>query len=183
LIRFISIGFIALLPHISWAHGGEDHGEAPKAAVVVSSSPRVYLTTEQFELVGVMNGEVLTIYLDQFATNSPVEKAQVEVESGSWKAVAKETGLAVYTVDAAPLSQIGKHPLTVTVQSGDDSDLMSGMLEVGMPGKASGPDEHTHFKSEWAIWSGAAALLLAAIALLAKRRRKHSRKTNNKNPT
>lgn len=176
MIRFISIGFIALLPHISWAHGGEDHGEVPKAAVVVSSLPRVYLTTEQFELVGVMNGEVLTIYLDQSATNSPVEKAQVEVESGSWKAVAKETGLAVYTVDAAPLSQIGKHPLTVTVQAGDDSDLMSGMLEVGMPGKASGPDEHTHFKSEWAIWSGAAALLLAVIALLAKRRRKHSRK-------
>ncbi|MBK7000115.1 MAG: hypothetical protein IPH35_09130 [Rhodoferax sp.] len=176
MIRFISMGLIALLPHMTWAHAGEDHGEAPKAAVLVSSSPRMYLTTDQFELVGVMKGDILTIYLDQFGTNNPVEKAQIEVESGSWKAVAKETSVALYTVDAALLSQPGKHPLTVTVQAGEDSDLMSGVLEVGLPDKATALEEHIHCKSEWAIWSGATALLLAAMALLARRQRKHSHK-------
>lgn len=176
MIRCISIGLLALWPHMAWAHGDEDHGEAPKTAAVASSLPRVYLTTEQFEMVGVMKDDVLTIYLDQYATNNPVEKAQIEVESGSLKAIAKEAGVAVYTVDAPFLSQPGKHPLTVTVQAGDDADLMSGVLEIGLPDKLTVSEGHTHFKSEWAIWSAAAALLLTAIALLANSRRKRSRK-------
>ncbi len=174
MIRFISLVFLALLPHFASAHGGEDHGEAPPPAPpMVSSSPRVYMTTDQFELVGVMHGKTLKIYLDQFGTNQPVTKAQIEVESGEWKAVAPETEPAVYTVEAALLEQPGRHPLTITVQAGDESDLMSAVLEVGQAEKLTSVEPHTHFRSEWAIWTGATALLLAALALVIKRRRKH----------
>lgn len=168
--------FVALLPHFAWAHGGEDHGDSPPPAPMVSSSPRVYMSTDQFELVGFMNGKTLRIYLDQFGTNKPVIKAQIEVESAEWKALATETEPAVYTVEAALLEQPGRHPLTITVQAGDESDLMSAVLEVGQTDKLISAEPHTHFRSEWAIWTGATALLLAALALVAKRRRKHSQK-------
>ena len=51
-------------------HAGEDHGDAPVQAVITSSTPRLSTQTDQFELVGVLQDKVLTLYLDQFGTNT-----------------------------------------------------------------------------------------------------------------
>ena len=116
--RLLTLACAILLPLSAWAHGGEDHGDAPVQAVIASSTPRLSTQTDQFELVGVLQDKVLTLYLDQFGTNTPVPKAQIELESGSWKATATEVSPAVYTVPAELLGQPGKHPLTITVQAG-----------------------------------------------------------------
>ena len=99
--------------------------------------PRFATDTDQFELVGVLDGQVLTLYLDQFGSNEPVAKAQIEIERGTWKALATEVSPGVYAVAAPALAQPGKHVLTVTVQAGDKSDLLNATLEVGAVNAAS----------------------------------------------
>lgn len=166
-----------VLPAQAGGDGSDGHSHAAPAPVVVvpvsTAVARLSSETDQFELVGVLEGKVLTLYLDQFASNTPVAKAQIEVESGAWKAVATEVSPAVYAVPAEPLTRPGKHPVTITVQAGDNADLMNATLESG---PATTGVVHTHFWSEWAVWWGAAALLLAGVSLVAIRRRQQRQK-------
>ena len=181
-LKYFGTGFVTLsFALTAWAGGDGSDGHTHAAPVPVvsapisSASPRIATETEQFELVGVLEGKVLKLYLDQFASNTPVTRAQIEVESGAWKAVATEVSPAVYTVPVDLLTQPGKHPLTITVQSGDVTDLMNATLEVSPASTASAGTRHTDFWGEWTVWWGAAALSLAAVTLIVIRRRKQSR--------
>lgn len=158
-----------------WAHGGEDHAHASALAPVTTATPRMSSATEQFELVGVLDGKLLTLYLDQFASNTPVAKARIEVESGAWKAVAAEVAPAVYAVTADPLAQPGRHAVTFTVQAGDAVDLMEASLDIAPPGVATSDAAQTRSWRAWALAAGAQVLSLAALGLLLVRRRQQRR--------
>lgn len=147
---------------------GHTH-EAPEAPITTPTAPRAAAATEEFELVATLEGRTLTLYLDRFATNAPVVKARIEVESGTLKAVATELSPGVYSLPAEPLSQPGKHALTISVQAGEVADLMTATLDVGRQGASV---EHTHWWGEWAVWWVAGGLLLAGTGLLAMRRRR-----------
>lgn len=170
--RLLILALTIALPYSAWAHGGEDHGDAPASLPTTSNAVRMTSTSDQFELVGVLEGKVLTIYLDQYATNAPVTNAQVELEGPGWKGVANEVAPAVYVVSADALAQPGKHPMAITVQAGDVTDLMDATLEVGWVKAGTTGVEHTHYQSEWGLWTGAAAFLLAGTGLIFIRRRK-----------
>lgn len=151
---------------------GHTHA-APEPLIVVPTGPRTSAATEDFELVGVLDGKVLTLYLDRFASNAPVAKAQIEVESAALKAVAVETSPGVYRVAAEALAKAGTYPLTISVHSDDAADLLNATLVVGEQGA---PADHAHVWSEWAVWSAAALLLLLGGGLLGVRRRRHGRR-------
>ena len=179
---WVLLAFSATLVSSVWAGGdsSDGHSHAAPAPVVPmainTAAPRLTSQTDQFELVGVLEGKILTMYLDQFGTNTPVSKAQIEVASGSWKATATEIAPATYTVAADTLTQPGKHPLTVTVLAGDASDLMDATLEVGTATPVPATRQLSQNTSKWAIWSGAAVLSLAALGLLVARSRKQRHK-------
>src|SRR5688572_13302050 len=61
------------------AHGDADHDHAPPAAAVSGSLPRLATKSESYELVAILDGERLTIYLDRFEDNSPVTDAKITV--------------------------------------------------------------------------------------------------------
>ena len=52
----------------AWAGGGHAHGDAPVAAAG-SALPRFAAVSELFELVGVIDGRKLTLYLDRSLSN------------------------------------------------------------------------------------------------------------------
>ena len=54
------------------AHEGHDHGAAAPPQVT-TLAPRVEAASADFELVAVLRDGMLTIYLDRFADNAPVE--------------------------------------------------------------------------------------------------------------
>ena len=69
------------------------------------------------------------------------------------------------------LAQPGKHPVTLTVQAGDEADLLTATLEVG-PAVVTGVDAKPGgFGLAPALGWGAAALLLAGLGWLLLRRR------------
>lgn len=152
---------------LAFGHGGEDHGApVPTASQVVS--PRATAVSDAFEMVAVLEGRKLVIYLDQFASNAPVPGARVEVEGGALKGVAKELAPGVYALDAASLPA-AKYPLVISIDTADTADLMAATLDVAQP---QAEVIHVHQRSEWVVWGSAGALALVGGALWRARRQR-----------
>ena len=87
----LSLVAILLGPDLARAAGddhGHDHGGSTPAATG-PGLPRFAAVSELFELVGVLNGKQITLYLDRAADNSPVTEARIEIEIGGKKFVAQ----------------------------------------------------------------------------------------------
>jgi hypothetical protein len=133
-IALFLLALLSGLPGIqpAFAHEGHDHGDAPKPVPLAAAAPRFEAASEEFELVGILQGRALTLYLDHYASNAPVEKAKLEVEAGTRKMQAKESGPGVYRlelIDARP----GRHGLVFTIQAGDSVDLLTISLDIPAP--------------------------------------------------
>ncbi len=169
--RVVVIGLAALacagLP--AWAgpgaHGpGGEHLDAP-AAAAGGGQARVEASTELFELVGLLYETELSLLIDRYPTNEPLLEAQVEVESGGLKAVARfHADHGDYAVDderlLALLRQPGEHALVFTIVKGQESDLLDGTLTHA--DSAAGPDAHGTGGA--LAWWGLALLLPAGGA-------------------
>jgi hypothetical protein len=149
----------------AWARPGHDHGDAAPAAVG-QALPRFSAVSETFELVGVLSGKQITLYLDRFADNSPVRGAQIELEIGGAKFKARTSegrqGDDEYEVVLPEAPKPGVLPVTATVTAGNEADLLAGELDIHEEAHA---DEaaHTHSWTEYAGWVVAG---IAALALL-----------------
>lgn len=149
---------LVLSARISHAHGDEDHGDAPHPVAVTSVAPRFEARSELFELVGVLHGDELVLYLDHAASNQPIASAAIEIESGAFKGKAVAAASGEFRLPAAELSQPGKHALTITVETDTDIDLLAAQFEV-----ASAPSVSV---SELAPESSFSPLLYGLIAVI-----------------
>ncbi len=115
--------------HPALAHEGHDHG-APPPPVTSSIAPRFEASTEAFELVGVARDGKLTLYLDRFAGNIPVEQADIDLEMPSGPKKAKALGGGAYQVDAPFVAVPGSHDLIATVSVQGEIDVLTATLVV-----------------------------------------------------
>jgi RND family efflux transporter MFP subunit len=123
---------LALLPvPTAPAHDGHDDGEAPRAKGPSGASPRVTAVSERYQLVGIVEGEVLVIYLDRADDNAPVTAATLEVslDGEPHKAELQEKS-STYEVTAPLLRKPGQHEVLVTVAEGEAHDLLVGTLTI-----------------------------------------------------
>jgi hypothetical protein len=146
----------------AWAGEGHDHGDTAPAAVG-EALPRFTAVSETFELVGVLSGKQITLYLDRFADNSPVRDAQIELEVGGAKFKAEKQGADEYEVVLPDAPKEGVLPVTATITAGNEVDLLAGELDIHEAAHAE-EAEHSHAWTEYAGWSAGG---LAALALLA----------------
>ncbi len=145
---------------------GHDHGDAVPVATG-PALPRFAAVSETFELVGVLNGKQITLYLDRAADNAPVTDALIELEIGGTKFKAEKHEDAFEVVLAA-VPQPGVLPITATVTAGKEVDLLAGELD---PHEEAHADEaaHVHSWKEYAGWASAAFALLAVLILIGRR--------------
>lgn len=140
------------------AHEGHDHAEEAPALPLAAGAARTSASSDLYELVAVAEGESLRLYLDRWADNSPISKARIEVESGSWKALATPAADGSYLVAAPPLTRPGRHDLLFTISHGDEGDLLQSTLEVSAPVTAATPASHQKY---WLL-----GIVLLMISLL-----------------
>lgn len=165
----------AALAAAAHAHGGDDHGggdHAPAATAATSSAAgaaRAGTSSEDFELVAVLDGDQLLLYLDDYASNAPVADALVELASGTAPRAAVQVAPGTYALDAGALATPGSHPLTVSVQAGERSDLLVTVLEVVAP--TAPPARTWPDAREMLPWTAAGAILLAGGAVALRRHR------------
>lgn len=150
------------------AHEGHDHEAATKPADV-QVAPRFELRSEDFELVGVLAGKNLIIYLDRAADNAPVPGAQIEIEGQGIKGVATEMANGIYQLSVPALTQAGIYPLTLTIQAGEIVDLLLASLEIGEV--AAAVTDGRHPDRNWWFYAGIPLMLLAGGLIVRRLRR------------
>ena len=153
-------------PGVAQAGPGHDHGEAAPATTG-SAQPRFTAVSETFELVGVLNGKQITLYLDRAADNAPVPAAQIELEIAGTKFKA-EAQDDTYTVVLPEAPKAGVLPITATVTAGAEVDLLAG--ELDLHGDAHTDEAaHTHTWTEYAAWTAAGLASLVVLVFIGRR--------------
>jgi hypothetical protein len=143
----------------TWAGPGHDHGDAAPAAVG-QALPRFSAVSETFELVGVLSGKQITLYLDRFADNSPVRDAQIELEIGGAKFKAEKQGEDEYEVVLPDEPKPGVLPVAATVIAGNETDLLAGELDIH-------EEAHTEEAVATGFWTKSAGWAAGGVAVLA----------------
>jgi hypothetical protein len=154
----------------SGAGEGHDHGEAP-ASVSGPTKPRFTATSEDFELVGVVHGTRIALYLDHAADNRPVKDAQLELELGGTKIVAQPHGEGEFEATLARELPPGEVSVTATVVAGTVTDLLAAELDVHADATA-----HATQGAAWqtyGAWSLGGLLALALLAFAVRSRTAH----------
>lgn len=151
------------------AGDGHDHGDAPPSASG-PAMPRFTASSELFELVGVVNGQQITLYLDHAADNAPVKDAQLEVELGGAKLTIEPHADGEFVATLAQALAPGVIPVTATVTTPKESDLLAGELDLHAAAPAGAvPAPAWRASAGWVGGAGAAAVALAiALTLLAR---------------
>lgn len=145
----------------AFAGDGHDHGDAAPATVG-EALPRFSAVSEAFELVGVISGKQITLYLDRFADNSPVRDAQIELDIGGAKFKAEKQGDDEYEVVLLEAPKSGVLPVTATVTADNETDLLAGELDIHEEAHL-GEASHTHSWTEYAGWVAAGVALLVLL--------------------
>ena len=89
LLAVLSVTTALLLSPLAHADDGHDHGDATPVATG-PALPRFAAVSDIFELVGVLNGKHITLYLDRAIDNAPVTDAQIELEVAGEKHTAEK---------------------------------------------------------------------------------------------
>lgn len=152
--------WVACVSPTAMAGGDHDHDVGPTAAG--QASPRFYAVSELYELVGVINGKQLTIYLDRFSDGSPVKDARIDLEIGGVK-VAVEPKDGVYEAALGHEPAPGTIAVMATVVAGNESDLLAGELDIHADDH--GDSSHAIAWTKYGIWGGSvvAGLLLMIV--------------------
>jgi len=162
-----------LIAHAAYAHEG--HDDTASVPVTIIGAPRVEANSDLFEVVGVVEPGTMTIFLDRYATNEPVVDAKIDIDAGPSKGVAQAKPDGTYTFTHAALGQPGSLPVTFTVASNADTDLLTGELVIADP-NAANANIQTFPTWKGAAWASGALILIGASALLWWLRRRHPRK-------
>lgn len=163
---------LGLLPPTALAGPGHDHGEALVTAAG-TALPRFAATSESFELVGVLDGTKIALYLDHADDNRPVKDARLELDiAGTHVPVTRVAEGEFQATLAAPLAE-GVSPVTATVAAGTDTDLLAGEIDLH-------PAAHTDaapagLARRTALMAGAAAAVLLALVAAWRLRRGRGR--------
>ena len=166
-----ALPILMLATATAWAHEGHDHGPAVPE-IRVEAAPRATAESEEFELVAVLEGGKLQLYLDRYASNEPVAGAGIEVESGAFKGLAREVAPGVYTLPGEAFAKPGKHPLTIGVQAGESADLLAATLEVPQPATTARSDAPAPWQAWWGIGLSGLAGLTALVFVLSRLRQR-----------
>jgi hypothetical protein len=163
----VSVMALLTLGNAAWAGDGHDHGDAAPSAKG-TASPRFTAASDDFELVGVLNGKQIVLYLDRAADNSPVRDATIELDMGGVKLVAVKQADDTFAVALADAPKPGVYPITATVTAGKDSDLLAGELDLHDAAQSS-EAAHVHGWQEWVVWGLGGALALALLVFVGRR--------------
>ena len=173
--RMAALGLLAAAAASLPAHAHEgdahdDHGDEHAAPAAAGALPRFAAVSPAFELVGVVDGRQLTLYLDRFDDNSPVENATIELALGSQTVAVEHHAGGEYEATLAQRLPPGELTVKARVTTGATTEQLAGELDLHEPAPAPAAQD-AHRPWPLAGWALAAAVGALAAWGLARRRR------------
>ncbi len=156
--------FLSFITPLAIAGAGHDHGEAA-AQAQGRALPRFVAISEDLEMVGIVNGKKLKIYLDRFRDNSPVDDAQIDIDIEGSKYKAEKHGVGEYEVVLKDTLKPGVMAITATIQAGELNDLLAAELDLHTD------EEEPSHGSSWkgiALWIGTGLFVLMALGAVVR---------------
>lgn len=168
LLATLALATLLLVPTRPLADDGHghEHGRSP-STIAGPAQPRFAATSDLFELVGVLDGRRITLYLDRADDNSPVDTAEIELEIGADKLKAVRHGEDAFEVELAAEPAAGRLPVTAMVTVGGEADLLAGELDIHADARAE--ETHAPVWRSWVVWGAGAVLALTLLVALARR--------------
>ena len=148
------------------ADDGHGHGDAAPVAAGPALA-RFAAVSDVFELVGVLDGRRITLYLDRAADNAPVTDAQIELEIAGEKLQAEKHDDA-FEVVLASAPQPGVLPITAMVTAGQEVDLLAGELDLHQEAHADAAAP-TKPRARSAAWAAGIAVSLVILLVISRR--------------
>jgi membrane fusion protein, heavy metal efflux system len=151
------------------AHEGHDEMQAVSASGA-PGLPRLAVSSETYELVAILEGERLTVYLDRFEDNAPVTDANITVSVNDESVIAQPSGEGTYGVSSKRLGGRGLVELVFDIKAKDGDDLLIGKFTLaGSAHDARSPEALPWYGRAWSYARHGAQdhLLLVALVLLA----------------
>lgn len=171
LIAAAFTALLALASGAALAGPGHDHGDTLAPAIGLAL-PRFAAESEDFELVGIVDGQQVTLYLDRFADGSPVTDARIELDLDGRQLIAAAGSDGEFTATLPDALPPGLIPVTATIFAGDQSDLLAGELDIHQDVHADAAPAASPITI--AAWAGA-ALAVLTLAWTAWRRQRPGR--------
>jgi hypothetical protein len=181
--RGFALALACMLALVSPQAAAHDDGRAAPTTSA-PASPRATAVSENYQFVGIVEGDELVIYLDRFADNQPVTTAKLEVTVDGTSAVAELRENGTYEIASPLLKTPGTHEVLISIADGDINDLLVSALTVPAPGVHGHEFDHSiwthvaalgHAHGESgrnAAWIGGAGLGVIGLGLLLARRRR-----------
>jgi RND family efflux transporter MFP subunit len=160
------------------ARAHEGH-EAP-ATVTATGLPRLVTKSESYELVAILDGKQLTIYLDRVADNAPVTDASIGVAVEGEAVAAERNADGTYGLTSNLFSGRGSIELIFDIKAPEVDDLLIGKLWLGgEPDDSSSPTSWygqassavRHGAQDHLFLLGLAAFCGAVVGFAVRRRR------------
>lgn len=117
--------------------GGDHAHEPPPASATAPGTSRVAMQSDLYQVVGILKGDRLTLYVDRSEDNAPVTGATVSVTVEGEALPAAPTADGTYAVLSPHLAEPGANDVVVQVAGPDGEDLLIGSLAVAVPYGAS----------------------------------------------
>lgn len=165
------VTMLALWLPSAQAGEGHDHGDAPATAAAAQALPRFSAVSEGFELVGVLAGQQLTLYLDRAATNEAVHQASIELDIGGRVVKASPAPDGTFQVTLPQALPDGSTPVIATVIEGSNSDLLAGDIDINAGHHGEGTGAHPASWRRVIAWSLSGLAAAAGVLALWWRRR------------
>lgn len=153
------------------AHEGHDDA-APAAAVGSEASPRFAARSDAFELVGIVHGRQLALYVDHAGDNRPVQDATLALDIGGKPVALHAEGEGFFEAELAEPPE-GELAIAATVSAGRATHRLTATLDVRDHAEAAAAQESGRWPPSMAWAAGVALVVLALAGVWLRRHRKN----------
>lgn len=158
---FLMAGFFALAS----AHEGQNHDKELMPQDNVATAPTLTAVSENYELVAIVQARQMTVYLDQFASNTPVVDADLDFDFSGTVVKATRNIDGTYSVALPQKVDLKSSiPVTVTILAASGTDLLSGDLVITKS------ETHSSWSTFWVVAIVAACVIALLLIWLAYKR-------------
>lgn len=161
-----------LQPALAGGDHDHDHGDTPATSTTAQALPRFSAVSEDFELVGILNGQQLTLYLDRAATNEPVREASIELDVGGRAVQASPAPEGTFHATLPQALPEGSTPISATVIAGGTSDLLAGEIDIHDADHGDDAGAHAHPWRRAVAWGLGGLVAIGILALWWRKRAK-----------